>query len=171
MSDLIHQLGIDWKLLLAQGVNFAILLFLLKKFAYAPILAMLERRRREIEKGVEFTKAAQAHLAQADALKEEKLKRATNEALAIVRNAENDAKLKREALIQEAARKGEALMLAAKETIAEEKAKMGEVMLASAEEFVELGIAKVLGKLPKEERDRELIRQALSELRTAQTAK
>ena len=50
MSELFSKLGIDWKLLIAQIINFLVLLFVLYKFAYRPILSMLEKRTKKIEK-------------------------------------------------------------------------------------------------------------------------
>ena len=52
MSELFSQLGIDWKLLLAQGVNFVILLVVLTKFVYKPLMKMVEARRQKIELGI-----------------------------------------------------------------------------------------------------------------------
>ena len=59
MSELLTKLGIDLKLLVAQIVNFLILLLVLYKFAYGPIVAMLEKRQKKIEKGLK--EAEEAH--------------------------------------------------------------------------------------------------------------
>lgn len=47
-----EQLGIDAKLLVAQMVNFLIIVFVLSKILYKPILTMLDKRRKEIEKRI-----------------------------------------------------------------------------------------------------------------------
>mgnify|MGYP001588456271 CR=1 FL=1 len=60
--ELISKLGIDWKLLVAQIVNFFILLFVLYKFAYKPVLEMLEKRSKTIEKGIHDAKASEERL-------------------------------------------------------------------------------------------------------------
>ena len=39
------QFGFDWWLFLSQCISFAIVAFLLQKFAYKPILKVLEERR------------------------------------------------------------------------------------------------------------------------------
>ena len=51
MGDLISQLGIDAKLLIAQVINFVVLLVVLYAFAYKPILKMLHKRTEKIEAG------------------------------------------------------------------------------------------------------------------------
>lgn len=45
----IGAIGIDARALLFQLVNFAILLFLLRRFAYKPILRVLQQRQQKIE--------------------------------------------------------------------------------------------------------------------------
>lgn len=50
-----EQLGIEPKLLLAQIINFSIIIFVLTKLLYTPILSMLEKRKKEIEQGLALT--------------------------------------------------------------------------------------------------------------------
>ena len=47
--ELFGKLGIEWKLLLAQGLNFILLLIILRRFLYKPILKMLDERRSKAE--------------------------------------------------------------------------------------------------------------------------
>ncbi len=47
-----EQLGIEPRLLVAQVVNFLIIMVVLTKLLYKPILAVLEKRKREIEEGL-----------------------------------------------------------------------------------------------------------------------
>ena len=51
--ELLSKLGIDWKLLLAQVVNFGILLGVLTVFVYRPLLDLLDARRERIAKAME----------------------------------------------------------------------------------------------------------------------
>ncbi len=53
MEDLISKLGIEWKLLLAQIVNFVILFLVLKKFLYKPLLNFMNNRRQKIADGLD----------------------------------------------------------------------------------------------------------------------
>ena len=50
--DVFAKLGIDWKLLIAQAVNFGILFLVLRRFAYKPMLDFLENRSAQIDKGL-----------------------------------------------------------------------------------------------------------------------
>lgn len=170
MGELIHQFGIDWKLLLAQAVNFFILLAVLRKFAYKPILGMLEKRRKDIEKGVTYTKEAEAKLREIGVLKEETLKKAQHDALAIVTGAEETGKKRKNEIIEEANRKVEGVVVDARRLIEEEKAKMGDEVYKSAQNLIRSGIEKVIKELPAGERDKKLIEEALRELKSAKKA-
>lgn len=47
---LFGSLGLDWKLLLAQTMNFGLLLWLLTRFLYKPIVARIEKDERTLRK-------------------------------------------------------------------------------------------------------------------------
>ena len=59
-----ESLGIDLKLIIIQIINFGLLLFLLTKFLYKPILRLLDERKKKIEES----------LANAQKIAEEKVK-------------------------------------------------------------------------------------------------
>lgn len=166
MSELIHNFGIDWKLLAAQAVNFFILLVILKKFAYGPVLNILHLRRERIEQGIRDAEEAGRKLQESEREKESLLKAAHAEALSLVDTAEATAKKRGEEIVAHANKKVETVVVDAKRLIEEEKAKMGDEVLRGGRELIRLGIMKVLGKLPPGERDRELIEEALRELKT-----
>ncbi len=58
MSELITTFGLDWRLLGIQIVNFGILLYVLKRYLYGPVMNMLDERKRVIEQGLRDAEAA-----------------------------------------------------------------------------------------------------------------
>lgn len=60
--------GVDWPHLLAQIVSFSIVCALLYRFAYRPILKMLEERRRQIAQGIANTEKIKSELAKTETL-------------------------------------------------------------------------------------------------------
>src|SRR3989344_4307849 len=50
VAELFVNLGINAKVLATQIINFAVLLLILQKFAYKPVVGMLEKRREEVER-------------------------------------------------------------------------------------------------------------------------
>lgn len=167
MSELLHQFGVDWKLLIAQAVNFFVLFAVLWKFAYKPILEVFRTRRESIAQGLRDAEEASQRLTQADKIGEEKITAARTEALAIVSQAEALAGTRRDEIMQDAANKGEALMAASRRGAEEERLKSEEAFYRDAEGLLRAGVEKVLGTLPPEARDRALLQGAVAALKTA----
>ncbi len=89
--EILHALGIQWSLLIAQVINFAILLFLLAKYVYRPILGVIDRRR-EIEKtSMEKAEEVDRMHERSEKERQELLKKADQEAGAIVERAKAQA--------------------------------------------------------------------------------
>src|SRR5437588_12896508 len=60
------QFGFEWPLFLSQAISFVIVALLLTRFAYKPILAVLEERRRRIEEGLLNAEKIKKQLAEAE---------------------------------------------------------------------------------------------------------
>ena len=117
MSELFTKLGIDWKLLLAQAVNFLILLVALRITAYKPLLKLLEKRRRKIQEGIDKTNEADKRLGEVQEVTKGKIKKAEEEALGILKAVEARAKQEEARLVALAHKKEEGLLTEAKERI------------------------------------------------------
>lgn len=105
MEQLLSQLGIDWKLLLSQAVNFFLLLIVLRLFVYKPLLQMLHDRRKRIEEGIEKAKEADIRLLEADEMKRTKIKEGEATAMNILRKTETDSKELEARMLAEAKKK------------------------------------------------------------------
>src|SRR3989338_5831440 len=167
MQELLHNFGVDWKLLLAQVVNFAILFFLLKKFAYAPVLAMLRKRTAEIKKGFAMRAEAEKTLGEVEEIKVKTAQEAQEEALALMKRTEETAAQRKDEIINEATARGDVLVAEAKQKAEKEAEKIEEAVLREAQVLVREGIKQVLRKMPASERDEELIKGALAALKSA----
>lgn len=165
MEDLIQNFGIDWKLFAAQVVNFFILFFLLKRFAYKPVFGMLKKRREGIEKGIQFEREAEDKLGRVDSDREEILGEANKKALDTVNKAEVRAGEREEEIMKDAAIKSEYIVGEGKRIIREGRAKMDEEVYKDAKDIVRESVRKVLIKMPGGAKDQELITQALREVK------
>ncbi|OGZ07821.1 MAG: ATP synthase F0 subunit B [Candidatus Lloydbacteria bacterium RIFCSPHIGHO2_02_FULL_54_17] len=56
--DALLAFGVNWKLLLIQGLNFGLLLLILYKFLYKPLFALIDKRQQVIEKGLKDAEEA-----------------------------------------------------------------------------------------------------------------
>jgi len=102
MEALFSAFGIDWKLLLAQAVNFGVLFALLTYLLYKPVLKTLEERRNVVAQGVKDAEEAREKLAGADVEVSEKITGAEQEAQQIVSSARDEAGSERSRLLKEA---------------------------------------------------------------------
>ncbi len=110
MSDLFAVFGINWKLLLVQAFNFGILLLILWRFLYTPVLKMIDERRKKIEEGVKNAEEADRKLAASGAAGEEIRSKASREAEAMVVAARTRAEEKKAEMMRDAESKAQALL-------------------------------------------------------------
>ncbi|OHA65840.1 MAG: ATP synthase F0 subunit B [Candidatus Wildermuthbacteria bacterium RIFCSPHIGHO2_02_FULL_49_9] len=94
MSELFSNLGIDPKLLLAQAVNFLLVLWLLNRFVFKKILKFLDERKQGIEKGVELTHKAQMEMERIGEARKRELENARKKAEEITAVARTEASVK-----------------------------------------------------------------------------
>ncbi|GDX61926.1 ATP synthase subunit b [Candidatus Levyibacteriota bacterium] len=89
--EIMHQFGFDIKLFSAQIINFIIILFILKKFLYKPLLDMLRKRQQFIDEGL--NQADEYSIRMKRAIDEEKqiLRKAQGEAVKIIEEAKNQS--------------------------------------------------------------------------------
>lgn len=102
MAQLLLAFGIDWHLLIAQAVNFAIVLVALTYFLYKPVMSTLAKRRDMVAKGVEDATRAGEMLASADGEASKRVKAADGQAEEILSSAREAANAEKARLLKEA---------------------------------------------------------------------
>ncbi|KKU93889.1 MAG: ATP synthase subunit b [Candidatus Jorgensenbacteria bacterium GW2011_GWA1_48_13] len=161
MSELFHNLGIDWKVLLAQIVNFAILLFVLKKFAYKPILKVLNDRRKKIEEAIERSKGVDEKMAEIEALKEKILVEARRESSEIIKKAEEAADKIQEDALKEAYGKSEKFMAESLKKVQAEREKIFQEVKNETAGLVYAAVERTIGDLADEKLKAKMVEDAL----------
>lgn len=161
--ELLHQLGIDWRLLLSQAANFALLLIILRIAVYKPVLAMLRTRREHIKESMVKAAEAERRLQDANETVKEKMKAADAEALAMLRATEARAQELETKLVGEA-RAEQAAILETTDTILRTKTEAAkQVLRERAAELVKAGIIKTVELSPAAV-DEALIKKAMERL-------
>ncbi len=100
--EIVKEFGINPILLLAQVVNFAILLFLLKIFLYKPLLKTLEERKTKIAKSLKQAEEIEKRLETSTVDQEELLNKARSEANKIISDSKKEAKELSEKTVEQA---------------------------------------------------------------------
>lgn len=91
-----NSVEIDWKILVGQIINFAILFFVLKSFIYRPFINLMKTRREKIEEGINKSIEADERLNKIQELRQEMEKKTEEEKKKILSSAEAEAKKRAE---------------------------------------------------------------------------
>lgn len=91
MLEVLGKIGFDWQVALANLVNFIIIFFLLRKFAWGPIQKVIAERQQKIEQGLEDAEKAKGDLVMAEEIKNKKIEEARLDANEIIGNAQTKA--------------------------------------------------------------------------------
>src|ERR1041385_9172949 len=94
-TDMLRQtadtFGWNWKLFLSQVISFCIVAFLLRRYAYKPVQAVLEQRRRQIEEAQINSEKIKKQLAEAEQRYAEILAKANAEGQKMIDEARESA--------------------------------------------------------------------------------
>jgi F-type H+-transporting ATPase subunit b len=151
LSETLHETAetFGWNpwLFLSQVISFLIVAFLLRRFAYKPILAVLEERRRKIEEGQLNAEKIKKELAEAEKRYQEILAKANADAQRMIDEARESAAHLSERKQQEAIAAAEQIIAKAREASAIEHERTMESLKRELGRLVVDTTAKVTGKV------------------------
>ena len=147
LRDTAETFGWNWHLFLSQVISFCIVAFLLQRFAYKPILAVLEERRRTIEEGQLNAEKIKKQLTEAEARYAEILTKANAEAQKMIDQARESSAHLAERKQQEAIAAAEQIIAKAREASAIEHDRTMESLKRELGRLVVDTTAKVTGKV------------------------
>jgi F-type H+-transporting ATPase subunit b len=145
MDSLISTFHIDWHLILAQAINFVIVIAVLYFFALKPLKKMMDERGATIAGGLENAKKQEALLLAQQAEYDKALQQARIDASNIMKDAKKDAENKRAELLEKAQTESQAVVDAGKKQLLAEKAKMLDDAKAELVSMIVGATEKVLG--------------------------
>src|SRR5690349_2837991 len=147
VGNVAQQFGVYWPNLIAQVILFAIVYFVLRKYAFQPIIAMLEERRRRIEEGQLNAEKIKKQLADAQAKYEEILAKANADSQRLLEEVRASGDRLAEQKRQEAIAAAEQITLKAQEAIALERDKTMAEMKRELGRLVVDTTTRVTGKV------------------------
>jgi len=159
-------LGISLPTLLAQIINFAILLGLMYLVAYRPIMRMFDERSRKIKESMEQTEFIKEQAAHAEEEAEKRIDAASKEGQELVSRSARTGEEVRQQAQQEAKQDAESLIARARNEIQRER---DEAIDELRKEFADLTIMaaeKVIDRSLDKEAHRQLIDKMLKESTT-----
>src|SRR3989344_3176313 len=126
MDSIISTFHIDWKIIIAQAINFGVVFTVLYIFALKPLSKLMEERSGKINKGVDDAKTNATLLLKTRAEYDEALSKARAEADKIFQEGKKEATVKRAVMLEEAKDEVALLVENGKKTLEAEKVKMVE---------------------------------------------
>lgn len=158
-----EALGIRPELLITQIVNFAILLFLLYRFLYDPVLNMLQERRERIQDGLAEAERVRAEAEEQRKQYEKELARQRQESQERIQKAMEASEEAREEIIAEARKEAEQIKQRAREEIEYERRQALEQLRTQVADLAILGARKVLDGAIDESVQRELVQDFIDQ--------
>jgi F-type H+-transporting ATPase subunit b len=159
-------LGISLPMLLAQIVNFGILLGLLYLVAYKPIMRMLDERSRKIKESMEQTEFIKEKAAHAEEEFEKRIEAAAKEGQEVVARAAKTGEELRQKTQQQAKQEGEALINRARAEIRRERDDAIDELRKEFADLTILAAEKVIDRSLDKKAHRQLIDRVLEESTT-----
>ena len=147
MEETLQRLGIYWPKLIAQTVNFGIVLFVLWKFAYRPVLAMLEQRRQKVAESMANAEKIKVELAKTETARQEVLNQANAQANRLIEEARAAAARVQAQETQKAIAASEQIIAKAREAAAQDHARMLAELRREVGRLVVATTGKVTGKI------------------------
>jgi F-type H+-transporting ATPase subunit b len=163
-SGILAQFGVDWPHFIAQLVLFLIVYFVLNRFAFAPLLKILEERRKRIEEGQLNAEKIKKQLAEAELRYQEVLRKANDDAQILLEESRknNEAFSQRE--MEKAVKESAAIVERARHEITSERNRMVDEVKREMVSLVVKTTAKVVGKVLSPEDQKRLSEEAAKDL-------
>jgi F-type H+-transporting ATPase subunit b len=167
IQQIARTFGVDWPHLVAQIVSFCIVCVVLHRFAYRPVLRILEERRQRIAEGLANAEKIKGELARTEAQREEVIARANAQATKLIEEARLAAARVQEQETQKAISVAEQIIVKAREAAAQEQARMLAEARSEMGRLVVETTAAVTGKILTAEDQRRLTEETTKRLAAA----
>ncbi len=159
MEPLISAFNIDWKLFLAQVLNFAVVFAVLYFFAFKPLVKTMTERSDKIDKSLKDADEIEKRLALTEKEKNEIIAAAKKQANLIVEEADKRGEERRNELIAKAKEDIGQVINAEKEKMLRDKAETLKEIKKEVADLVVLSVEKLLNEKMTSDKDRELIKK------------
>ncbi len=164
MVEILHKLGIDTPNIIAQMLVFGIVYAILSKYAFGPVTALLEERRRRIAEGEDNLKKIRENLASSESQAADIVAKANTEADRMIREAREAAASAGEAERQKAVAEAGSIVAKAREASEMERNRILGDLKRDFGRLVLDATAKATGKVLTPEDHARLNRDSLSQI-------
>jgi len=165
MPEIFEKLGIDYRLIIAQAVNFVLLLVILQRLAYKPVLKMLNDRTEKIDKSLKHAQKIEEELLITEKTKIAEIKKAKEESQRIIKEAQDSAEKKSLEALEKTRTKTKEIVENAKQEIRSEKEKS---VAEAKKEIADISILiakKIIGNSIDEKEQKKIVNEVLLKIK------
>ena len=162
LGDLLTKFNVNWLWFGFQLINFFVVIIVLKKFAFGPIMAMLEQRSKRIAEGEEKLKRIETQLADSEEHTAAALDKANNDAKRLIEEAKESAASLSEEKTQEAIAKAQDILEKAGSAAKAERDQMVSELKQDFGRLVAATTVSVTGKILTDEDNKRINQEALA---------
>lgn len=159
-----EQLGIEPIQLLTQIFNFTVMVVLLTKFLYKPILKALEERRKKIAEGLEYTQKMQEEKDKNEKKREEIINKAKEDARKIIEEGKTAGKKLEAEIILKAQKEAVSLLEKGRNELEMERLEMEKELKDQTIQIASNWVEVVLSKVLDSKKQQAVINKKLQEL-------
>ncbi len=124
MESIISTFHIDWKIIIAQAINFGVVFVVLYIFALKPLSKLMAERSEKISKGINDAETNAKLLSETHKEYEAALAKAKSEADKIFQDGKKEAETKKAKMLEDAKKEVALVIENGKKTLEAEKSKM-----------------------------------------------
>ncbi len=161
----LKALGVDGKLLAAQILNFIILVIILRKFLYKPLLGLLEKRREQIEQSAQKADEIEKRYAEFQIEHQERIDQSKKEATELIQKAKESAELLKSETLSQTQAENEKLLERAKLEIEDQRQSMMQELKAEIGTLVIETTQKIIGSSIDTKTATRFIEEAVKEVK------
>jgi F-type H+-transporting ATPase subunit b len=167
VQQIANTFGVDWPHLVAQIISFCLVCIILQRFAYKPVLRMLDERRQQITEAVADRETTRAELARAAAQRQEIVMQADAQATKVIEEARAAAARVGEMETQKAIAAAEQIIVKAREAALQEHAHMLAELKKEVGFLVVQATARVTKKILTPDDQRRMAEETVKQLAKA----
>lgn len=161
----VQLFGLNWKLFLAQLINFSVVLFVLWKWVFRPVAKGLADRTTKIENSLAEAERIAAERETFDSWKDKEMAQVRQEASQIIVEAKAAAEQARSEITKTAMDESARILERGKQQLEEEKNKAVQEIKSEVAGMVVTATESILKKKVDSNTDKELINEAIAKLK------
>lgn len=163
--DTLGKVGFEWQMGLFNLINFLIVFYILKRFAFGPIQKVLKEREEKTKEAVENFTKAKTSLSSAEQKAQEIIDQAKVEANKVIEKSHDDAKVVTTRMKEKAKSDIEFLIAQAKKNIEIDRTAMRESLREETIQLISLAVERIISEKLDTKKEEAYINDILSSVK------